>query len=101
MTVGDVRWVELPARGGHAQAGRRPAIIVQPLALTFNGRQFSTQRAQRHREHRAFVQLSVFSVPLRSLCYILLVLPYTKEEGKSEAELPPDFCLFPFAFCLL
>lgn len=29
MTVGEVRWVELPARGGHAQAGRRPAIIVQ------------------------------------------------------------------------
>jgi mRNA interferase MazF len=29
VTVGEVRWVELPARGGHAQAGRRPAIIVQ------------------------------------------------------------------------
>lgn len=29
MTFGEVRWVELPARGGHAQAGRRPAIIVQ------------------------------------------------------------------------
>lgn len=29
MTVGEVRWVELPARGGHAQAGRRPAIVVQ------------------------------------------------------------------------
>ena len=29
MNVGDVYWVELPARGGHAQAGRRPAIIVQ------------------------------------------------------------------------
>lgn len=29
MNVGDVHWVELPARGGHAQAGRRPAIIVQ------------------------------------------------------------------------
>lgn len=29
MTVGEVRWVELPARGGRAQAGRRPAIIVQ------------------------------------------------------------------------
>lgn len=29
MTVGEVRWVELPARGGHAQAGRRPAVIVQ------------------------------------------------------------------------
>jgi mRNA-degrading endonuclease toxin of MazEF toxin-antitoxin module len=29
MTVGDVCWVEFPARGGHAQAGRRPAIILQ------------------------------------------------------------------------
>lgn len=29
MTVGEVCWVEMPARGGHAQAGRRPAIIVQ------------------------------------------------------------------------
>jgi len=29
LTVGEVRWVELPARGGRAQAGRRPAIIVQ------------------------------------------------------------------------
>lgn len=29
MSVGDVYWVELPPRGGHAQAGRRPAIIVQ------------------------------------------------------------------------
>lgn len=29
MTVGEVRWVEMPARGGHAQAGRRPAVIVQ------------------------------------------------------------------------
>jgi mRNA-degrading endonuclease toxin of MazEF toxin-antitoxin module len=29
VTVGEVRWVELPARGGHAQAGRRPATIVQ------------------------------------------------------------------------
>ncbi len=32
MTAGEVRWVELPARGGHAQAGRRPAIIVQALS---------------------------------------------------------------------
>ncbi|MBA3767202.1 MAG: type II toxin-antitoxin system PemK/MazF family toxin [Acidobacteria bacterium] len=31
MTVSEVRWVELPARGGHAQAGRRPAIIVQSI----------------------------------------------------------------------
>ncbi|MDT5271809.1 MAG: mRNA interferase MazF [Acidobacteriota bacterium] len=29
MTVGEIRWVEMPARGGHAQAGRRPAVIVQ------------------------------------------------------------------------
>jgi mRNA-degrading endonuclease toxin of MazEF toxin-antitoxin module len=29
MNVGDLYWVELPARGGHAQAGRRPAIIAQ------------------------------------------------------------------------
>lgn len=29
MNIGDVHWVELPSRGGHAQAGRRPAIIVQ------------------------------------------------------------------------
>ena len=31
MTVGDVYLVELPARGGHAQAGRRPAIILQSI----------------------------------------------------------------------
>ena len=29
MAVGEIRWVEMPARGGHAQAGRRPAVIVQ------------------------------------------------------------------------
>src|SRR5438105_10499277 len=29
MNVGDLFWVELPARGGRAQAGRRPAIIAQ------------------------------------------------------------------------
>jgi mRNA interferase MazF len=29
VNVGDVYWVEFPARGGHAQAGRRPAIILQ------------------------------------------------------------------------
>ncbi|HEX7174744.1 MAG TPA: type II toxin-antitoxin system PemK/MazF family toxin [Pyrinomonadaceae bacterium] len=29
MTVGELRWVAMPARGGHAQTGRRPAIIVQ------------------------------------------------------------------------
>lgn len=34
MNVGDLHWVELPARGGHAQAGRRPAIIAQADAQT-------------------------------------------------------------------
>ena len=29
MTVGEVRWVELVSTGGHAQKGRRPAVIVQ------------------------------------------------------------------------
>lgn len=29
MRTGDLYWVEFPARGGHAQAGRRPAIVVQ------------------------------------------------------------------------
>ncbi|MBC7929676.1 MAG: type II toxin-antitoxin system PemK/MazF family toxin [Rubrivivax sp.] len=32
MTVGELRWVEMPARGGRAQAGRRPALIVQQTA---------------------------------------------------------------------
>ncbi|MEA2173260.1 MAG: mRNA interferase MazF [Blastocatellia bacterium] len=32
MTVAEVRWIELPARGGHAQAGRRPAIVAQSTA---------------------------------------------------------------------
>jgi mRNA interferase MazF len=32
MKVGDLYWVELPVRGGHAQAGRRPAIIVQQIS---------------------------------------------------------------------
>ncbi len=31
MSVGEVRWIDLPARGGRAQAGRRPAIIVQGI----------------------------------------------------------------------
>jgi mRNA-degrading endonuclease toxin of MazEF toxin-antitoxin module len=31
VTVGEVRWVEMPARGGRAQAGRRPAVIVQSV----------------------------------------------------------------------
>lgn len=29
MTPGEVLWVEFPARGGRAQAGCRPAIVVQ------------------------------------------------------------------------
>lgn len=29
MNVGDIYWVEFPARGGRAQTGRRPAIVVQ------------------------------------------------------------------------
>ncbi|MGZ8844171.1 MAG: type II toxin-antitoxin system PemK/MazF family toxin, partial [Pyrinomonadaceae bacterium] len=29
MILGEVRWVELAARGGHAQQGRRPAVILQ------------------------------------------------------------------------
>ena len=28
MTVGEIRWVEMPARGGHAQAGRRPPLLL-------------------------------------------------------------------------
>jgi mRNA-degrading endonuclease toxin of MazEF toxin-antitoxin module len=32
VTVGDLYWVELPARGGRAQAGRRPAIILQMVS---------------------------------------------------------------------
>ena len=32
MNVGDLHWVELPARGGHAQGGRRPAIVAQKTA---------------------------------------------------------------------
>ena len=32
MTAGEVRWVELPTRGGRAQAGRRPAIITQTVS---------------------------------------------------------------------
>jgi mRNA-degrading endonuclease toxin of MazEF toxin-antitoxin module len=32
VTGGELRWVEMPARGGRAQAGRRPAIVVQQTA---------------------------------------------------------------------
>ena len=31
MNVGDIFWVEFPARGGRAQAGRRPAIVAQKI----------------------------------------------------------------------
>ena len=34
MTTGDIFWVDLPARGGHAQAGRRPAIVVQEASVS-------------------------------------------------------------------
>ena len=34
MTIGTVLWVDFPARGGHAQAGRRPAIVVQDAAAS-------------------------------------------------------------------
>ena len=33
MKVGDIFWVEFPARGGRSQVGRRPALVVQK-ALT-------------------------------------------------------------------
>lgn len=29
MTIGEIRRLDLPPLGGHAQSGRRPAIIVQ------------------------------------------------------------------------
>lgn len=29
MNAGEIFWVEFPARGGRAEAGRRPAIVVQ------------------------------------------------------------------------
>ncbi len=34
MNVGDVYWVDLPSRGGHKQAGRRPAIVAQVAEAT-------------------------------------------------------------------
>jgi mRNA-degrading endonuclease toxin of MazEF toxin-antitoxin module len=34
MTVGEIFWVDLPARGGHTQAGRRPAIVAQSGAVS-------------------------------------------------------------------
>jgi mRNA-degrading endonuclease toxin of MazEF toxin-antitoxin module len=32
VNVGDLYWVEFPARGGRAQTGRRPALIAQRRA---------------------------------------------------------------------
>ena len=34
MNVGDVHWVDFPSRGGHEQAGRRPAIVAQVAAAS-------------------------------------------------------------------
>ena len=34
MSPGDVCWVSLPDRAGHAQAGRRPAIVIQGSAAS-------------------------------------------------------------------
>ena len=34
MSLGDLYWVEFPVRGGHAQAGRRPALVMQSAAAT-------------------------------------------------------------------
>jgi mRNA-degrading endonuclease toxin of MazEF toxin-antitoxin module len=34
VKFGDIRWVDLPSRGGHAQSGLRPAIIVQSQSFS-------------------------------------------------------------------
>lgn len=34
MKPGDIHWVEFTASGGHEQAGRRPAIVLQDEAYT-------------------------------------------------------------------
>jgi mRNA interferase MazF len=34
MNPGDVHWVEFPPQAGHAQAGRRPAIVAQEASAT-------------------------------------------------------------------
>ncbi len=34
MNPGDIYWVEFPTRGGRAQAGRRPAVVMQSAAAT-------------------------------------------------------------------
>lgn len=32
MIVGEIFWVEFPTRGGRAQVGRRPALVVQKVS---------------------------------------------------------------------
>ncbi len=34
MSPGDIYWVEFPVRGGRAQAGRRPAVVMQSTSAT-------------------------------------------------------------------
>lgn len=34
MNPGDIYWVEFPVRGGRAQAGRRPAVVMQSTSAT-------------------------------------------------------------------
>ena len=34
MTPGDLYWVEMLSRGGHEQAGRRPAVILQTASAS-------------------------------------------------------------------
>ena len=34
MNAGDICWIDFPPRSGHAQSGRRPAIIVQSSVAT-------------------------------------------------------------------
>jgi len=34
MNPGDIYWVEFPTRGGRAQAGRRPAVVMQSASAT-------------------------------------------------------------------
>ncbi|WP_408904549.1 type II toxin-antitoxin system PemK/MazF family toxin [Nguyenibacter sp. L1] len=30
--AGDIIWLEFPPRAGHEQAGRRPAVVLSPVA---------------------------------------------------------------------
>ncbi len=34
MNPGDIYWVDFPLRGGRAQAGRRPAVVMQLASAT-------------------------------------------------------------------